>query len=180
MAPKEHTPRVALSVMMFFVVLTFISALAGCDSAEQPAGPAEPLTTVDPPDEDSQDLRHVAEFDDFTFHLSATRADFLHDSLAQRYEVDAGPDHAMLNLVIRKKRSGGQAETVVSEVSAEYENLIGQVKTVEMRSVEADGYVSYIGTLDASEQRTFNLTIEAQPEGADEPFQMDFELELAW
>lgn len=180
MAPKEYTPSIAPTAMLPILVLVLLAALVGCDGADQPAGPAETLTPVDPPDTDGQALKHVAEFDDFTFHLSATRADFLHDSLAQRYEVEADPDHAMLSLVIRKTTSGGQAETVMADVSAEYENLIGQLVTVEMRLIEADGYVSYIGTLDASEQSTYNLAIEAQPEGADEPFQMDFELDLAW
>ena len=59
-----------------------------------------------------------------------------------------------------------------------YENLVGHEIEIDLRQVEANGDVSYIGTLDTSGQLVFRFVMEAQPEGADEPLQTEFEVQL--
>jgi hypothetical protein len=80
--------------------------------------------------------------------------------------------------VVLENRPDPEVVPVSAEVSAQYESLIGHVEVIDMRAVEADGFVSYIGTLDASGQRFFRFVIEAQPAGTDQPLRMNFEVQL--
>lgn len=149
-----------------------IALLAGCDKAEQSVDSPETQASVDQP------LGHVAEFDGFTLRASLSPTERLPEAMAQQYGIEADPDRALLNVVIMEQRPDGQPVPVSAEVSAHYESLVGHETVIDMRAVEADGLVSYIGTLDASAQRVFRFVIEAQPEGNDQPLQTDFEVQL--
>jgi len=177
MLPKEKIQRVAIPIILSMMVVTMVT---GCDGAEPVAEVAVTHAPVGESDEAHQPLSKVMEIDGFTLQANVTRTDFLHDAMAEQYDIDPDPDYVMLKLVILENRSDNRPEPVSAEVGAEYKNTIGQIETIAMRSVEADGYISYIGTLDAGSQRTFNLSIEAQPAGTDEPLHMDFEVELDW
>lgn len=169
-----------------------IALLAGCDQSEptvdateSQAGMDQPQAQVDQPQasmDQSQaadrPLEHVAEFDAYTLRANITPTERLPEAMAQEYGIDADPSLLLLNVVIMEKRSDGLADPVSGEVSVSYENLVGDESTVDMRAAEADGLVSYIGTLDASGQLVFRFVIEAQPEGADEPLETDFEVQL--
>ncbi|KGK42102.1 hypothetical protein LH51_09700 [Nitrincola sp. A-D6] len=176
-----------------------IAVLAGCDQGEQTpnnppveqpvAPPAEPPVepsatepTVEPPVEPSaekpQPLGQTMEIDGFMLRANVSRTDDLPDAMAQQYGISADPDLSLLNLVILENQSDQQDATVSAEVSAQYESLTGQLADIEMRTVEADGYVSYIGTLDTSSEHIFKILIKAQPANTDQVLEMEFEVQL--
>ena len=123
-------------------------------------------------------IEPVKEFDDFTLRANISPTEFLPETMARAYAITAAPNLVLLNLVVLEKRSDGQAVPVSAALSAHYENLVGQVKVIDMRVVEANGNVSYIGTLDASAERVFRLVIEAQPAGTNQPLQVNFDVQL--
>ncbi len=166
---------VALRVVLFIAT---IGVLGGCQRAEQTAGPAGSQPQVDQSAGDERPLEQVMEFDGFTLRANVTRTEFLPDAMARQYGIQADPDSVLLNVVIMENRPDRQPAPMSAEVTAKYENRIGQVQVIDMRAAEANGFVSYIGTLDASAQRVFRLVIEAQPAGVDEPLLMDFEVQL--
>ena len=168
---------VALPVRLSIPLMAVIAVLAGCERAEQ-TRPTESQAQVDHPVGDERPLGQVAEFDGFTLRANVTRTELLPDAMAQKYGIEAEPDLVLLNLVILENRPDRQPVPVSAELSVHHESLIGHEEVIEMRAVEADGYVSYIGTLDASSQRVFQLVIEAQPAGTDQPLEMDFEVQL--
>jgi hypothetical protein len=166
---------IALPVTLSIVM---IAALVGCERAEQTTDSAVTQAPVAQPAAQEQPLGHVIEFDGFTLRANVSRTDFLSDDMARQYGIDAAPDRHLLNLVILENRPDRQPEAVSAEVSAQYESMIGQVEAIDMRVVEADGHVSYIGTLDASDQRIFKLVIEARPAGTDQLLRTNFEVRL--
>jgi hypothetical protein len=169
---------VARPVRLSIPLMAVIAVLAGCERAGQTDRPTESQAQVDQPAGDERPLGQVAEFDGFTLRANVSRTELLPDAMARKYGIEAEPDLFLLNLVILESRPDRQPVPVSAELSVHHESLIGHEEVIEMRAVEADGYVSYIGTLDASSQRVFQLVIEAQPAGTDQPLQMDFEVQL--
>ncbi|MCP1675421.1 hypothetical protein J2T57_002571 [Natronocella acetinitrilica] len=161
--------NVALSVVM-------LVGLAGCDGTEQVDNSAETQESVEQSAGDQQPLGHVVEFDDFTVQANVVRAHVLPEAMTQRYGIEPESDLVLLNLVVLDNRQDQAA--VPADLTVKHENLSGHGETIDMRAVEADGHVSYFGTVDASGQRNFEFIIEAQPEGADEPLHMTFNVQL--
>lgn len=184
--PDNKSKSVVPPALLSFVLLAAFSTLPGCQrteetnskSGEQSAVAADSQSAIAQPDGADLPLGDVAEFDGFTLRANLSPTEFLSDAMAQRYGIEAGPDLALLNLVVMQKRADQQPAAVSAEVSAQFETLIGHVEVIDMRKAEADGHVSYIGTLDTSSQRVFRFTIEAQPAEADEPLRMNFEVQL--
>ncbi len=175
---KPGFQSVVLPIVPAIALMAVIAVLAGCERAEQTADSARDQPQVDQPVGDEQPLGQVTEFDGFTLRANVIRAEFLPDAMARKYGIEVEPDLVLLNLVILEKRPDRQPVPVSAKVNAHYESLIGHVELIDMRAVEADSHVSYIGTLDASDQRVFRLVIEAQPAGTDQPLQMNFEVQL--
>jgi hypothetical protein len=168
------------SVTLFIATIAVMAVLAGCDRAEQIDDPADsqPQSPAGQPADGQRPLEHVVEFDGYTLRANVSPTDVLPGDMAREYGIEPEPDLVLLNLVILKNQPDRQPTPVSGEVSAQHESLIGHVETIDMRAVETDGHVSYIGTLDASGQRLFQLVIEAQPAGIDQPLQMNFEVQL--
>lgn len=165
----------ALTVMLSIALM---AVLTGCDGGEPSAATVENQAQVVQPSGTEQPLQQVTEFDGFTLRANVSRTEFLPDAMAREHGIKAEPDLALLNVVVLATPPDGQSVPVAAELSAQYENLVGQITVIEMRPVKANGNVSYIGTLDASAARVFRLVIEAQPAGAAQPLQMNFEVRL--
>ena len=158
--------------------MLLILLMAGCEGADQAGDAVGSQAPVDQSAVDAQPLGQVAEFDDYTLRANVPRTEVLPDAMARKYDIQPAANLALLNLVVLDKRSGQQPAAVEAEVAVRYEGLVGHAEVVDMRAIEEDGYVSYLGTLDASSQRVFRLTIEAQPRGTNEQLQMSFEVQL--
>lgn len=169
--PRHKIPGLVLSIAL-------IAALTGCDQSEQAVGSPGNQASVTQSDNDQQSSGHVAEFDGYTLRANAIRSDVLPDAMARQYEIEADADLVLLNLVILETRADQQPVPVRAQVSARHEGLTGHGRAIDMRPVEADGMISYIGTIEAGGQRHFQLVVEAQPDGTDEPLKMDFEVQL--
>ncbi|MGP9800602.1 DUF4426 domain-containing protein [Rheinheimera sp. NSM] len=174
-----HNTMVWRSIL-FIVVLHLTVALTACGKVEQSVDSAKEPPNTGEPVGPEQPLGHIVEFDNFTLRANVSRATVLSDTMAQKYGITVHPDLAVLNLVILDNTSDRSQATVEAVVSARHENLLGHSKEIDMQSIETDGYISYIGTLDASSQRVFQLIISAQPQGSEQPLQMNFEVRLNW
>jgi len=154
--------------------------LVGCDQTgepEQNVGSTDNSTSLDLQGQE-RPLGHVEEFDGYSLQGSLTPTDRLPDVMTQEHNIEPGPERLLFNALVYEKRSDGELEPVAADVNVVYENLAGHEIEVDMRQVEANGDVSYIGTLDASGQLVFRFIVEAQPEGSDETLQTEFEVQL--
>lgn len=167
----------AKRVTLPIIILAMIAMLPGC---ERPGQAVEGNTSIGEPAGPDKPLGQVMEIDGFTLRANVSRADVLSDDMARQYGIDASPDLALLNLVIQDNKMDRQSATVEAAVSVEHQNLLGQTKAVDMRPIKADGYISYIGTLDVSTQRIFKFTIKAQPAGTEQMLEMNLEVKLDW
>lgn len=175
----NHT-TCALRIMLSIVMFAIIAVLAGCERTEQTAITDGELEPVGQPAKEQKPLGQVMEFEGFTLRANVIRADFLSETMIEQYGIEPQPNLALLNLVILDNQSEQQPATVRAEVTAQQQNLLDHINVIEMRLVEADGYVSYIGTLEAGAQRIFQLTIKAQPADTDQLLEMNFEVRLDW
>lgn len=123
-------------------------------------------------------LEQVVESDGYTLRANVGRTDALPDAMARQYGIERDPDLVLLNVVVLEDRPDGQSAPVSAEISAQVESLSGHVESIDMQEAESNGHVSYIGTLDASTQREFQLHIEAQPSGTDQSLHMEFDVKL--
>ena len=154
--------------------------LAGCDQTEEPeqsADSAENTTNLDLQGHE-RPLGHVEEFGDYSLQASITPTDRLPDVMIEEHNIEPGPERLLFNAIIYDKRADGGLEPAAADVSVVYENLPGHEIEIDLRQVEANGDVSYIGTLDTSGQLVFRFVMQAQPEGSDEPMQTEFEVQL--
>tara|TARA_R110000850_G_scaffold45272_5_gene114497 strand:- start:1 stop:543 length:543 start_codon:yes stop_codon:yes gene_type:complete len=154
--------------------------LAGCDQTEEPEQSTDVAENT--PNLDLQGherpLGHVEEFEGYSLQASITPTDRLPDVMIEEHNIEPGPERLLFNAIIYDKRSDGGLEPVAADVSVMYENLPGHEIEIDLRQVEANGDVSYIGTVDTSGQLVFRFVMEAQPEGADEPLQTEFAVQL--
>jgi hypothetical protein len=172
---RNKVPGFALPGIL---AMALMAMLAGCERGEQTTRSAERQAQDNQPAADELPLGQVEEFDGFTLRANVSPTESLPEAMARQYGIESGPNLALLNLVILEARPDQQPVPVPAELNVQYESLIGHAQVIDMREAEADGYVSYIGTLDASTQRIFRIAIEAQPAGADEPLRMHFEVQL--
>ena len=191
---RNKTRGVALTI----AVVAMLAVLVGCERDEPTTDSRDSQASVDQPatdrsardepdrddsarserDADQQPMEHVSEFDGFTLRANVSRTDVLPDAMARRYDIEPDSDLVLLNVVILEDQGDQQSAPVSADVSAYFETLSGHAEAIDMRAAEADSHVSYIGTLDASDQRTFKIHIEARPADADQPLHMNFEVEL--
>lgn len=169
---------VLLRLTLLIIMSTGVFMLGGCQQAPAPADSAGQQTKVDQPAEVEHPLGHVAEFGNFTLRANISRANDLPDTMARRYGIEPADDLFLLNLVVLQNQPGQQPTTVSAEISVQHETLVGHVQTIDMRAIEADSHVSYIGTLDGSAERIFKIVIKAHPAGAEQALNMDFEVRL--
>lgn len=174
---QKSESRSALLTIMLTMVVTAL--LAGCDGSEQAVDSNETPANVSQSAGNEQPLGEVAEFDEFTIRANVSPTEFLPDAMAQQYGIEADSSLYLLTVVVLENQPEQLPMPVSVELSAYYESLTGQITDIDMRAIEANDRVSYVGTLDASAQRVFQFVIEAQPEGSEQPLQMNFNLELS-
>ncbi len=195
------------SITLTIALLLVLAVLAGCERDEEtvdtaetqpPASqPAEEQPPADQPAEERRPeqpareqrraaqpadehgpLEHVIESDGYTLRANIGRTENLPETMARQYGIERDSDLVLLNVVVLDNRSEDQPVPVSADISAQIESLSGHVETIDLQETESDGHVSYIGTLDASSERSFQIHIEAQPEGAVEPLHMQFDVNL--
>ncbi|MBT8087619.1 MAG: DUF4426 domain-containing protein [Gammaproteobacteria bacterium] len=136
-------------------ILMFASALALASAC---GGPDE---SADIPDAQPA----VASFEDIgdhVVHFSAQTTDELPREVAQAYQIQRSPDRAMLNVsVIRKSDSA----SVKATVSVKTRNLTQQLKNIDMREVNEQGAIYYIGETKVANRETLIFELAVKPDG---------------
>ncbi len=137
------------------ISMMFLSLLAACggagDSADVPeARPAESSS---------------ADIGDHVVHFSAQTTDQLPREVARAYQIQRSPERAMLNVSIIRKSDNA---SVTGNVAVKTRNLTQQLKNVEMRKIEEQDAVYYIGETKVANRETLIFEITVRPEGADQ------------
>ncbi|MGB5580386.1 MAG: DUF4426 domain-containing protein [Woeseia sp.] len=109
--------------------------------------------------------------DGFTVHFSALSTDQLPPEVARQYNIVRSKNRAMLNVSI-VTQEGGVSTT--GAVSVKTVNLTGQLKNVNMRKIEEQEAIYYIGEIPVANSETLVFDITVVPEGMQSPIEVRF------
>ena len=145
-----------MSISKTLISLLFLALIAACggpgDSADVPeAQPAEATS---------------ADIGNHVVHFSAQTTDQLPREVARAYQIQRSPERAMLNVSIIRK---SDKAPVSADVSVKTRNLTQQLKNVEMRRINEQDAIYYIGETKVANRETLIFEITVKPEGEKKP-----------
>ena len=142
-------------------VLTLLLLLSGC------GGPGENATVpqAQPAEESSISVGG------YTVHFSAQNTDSLPPEVARQYNIVRSKNRAMLNVTIIDDEIKGAA---TGKVTVKTVNLTGQLKNVQMRKIQEQEAIYYIGEVPIANAETLVFDITVVPEGEPEPIELRF------
>jgi hypothetical protein len=117
---------------------------------------------------------HVVEGGAYTLRANAVHSDELPSSTASQHGIERAADRGVLNVVVLERRDGRQ-RPVRAQVHAARFNLLGQEEPIEMRAVEANGRVSYLGSFGFGPLRNMLFRVTATPAGSSDALTVEFE-----
>ena len=138
-----------------------MTVLAACGGPEP-----EATTTQAQPD-------HASSMDigDHVVHFSAQRTDQLPPEIASLYNIVRSENRAMLNVSVIEEAT---RKPVPARVDVKTVNLTGQLKTINMRRIDEEEAIYYVGETPVANRETLIFDISVQPEGVEEPTQLRF------
>lgn len=118
------------------------------------------------------------DFGPYTLRSSTTASDNIAPETARKHGIEPDPRRAVLNVTVLVDGAPGAERTVPAEVQATARTLSGKPRPIEMREVDAGGYVSYIGSYEFVPREVLEFEITARPEGSDQVLSMRYEERL--
>ncbi|MBT8092081.1 MAG: DUF4426 domain-containing protein [Gammaproteobacteria bacterium] len=109
---------------------------------------------------------------DHVVHFSAQTTDQLPREVAQAYQIQRSPDRAMLNVSVIRKSDGAP---VKATVFVKTRNLTQQLKNVEMREINEQSAVYYIGETKIANRETLIFELTIKPDGIDRSSNIRFQ-----
>ena len=152
----------------FLTAAAFAIFVVGC--SDEPtiqttsSGPA-----AEPPNASMKD------FGDYVLHFNAISTDQLQPEVARAYNITRSKNRAMLNVSIIKKIPGTIGQSVAGSVSANANNLTGQLKNLTLRQVQEGDAIYYIGDVAVANGETLVFNIDATPINETSRFSVRFQ-----
>lgn len=148
--------RISMPVAAFAAWL-----LGGCGGP----GPDATVPTAEPAEASSINIGgHVV-------HFSAQLTEQLPPEIAQTYNIVRSKNRAMLNVSVISEKTGA---SVPATVRVKTVNLTGQLKNVNMRRIQEQEAIYYIGETQISNRETLVFDISVIPEGETEVAELRF------
>lgn len=149
---KSNRVMAALSICML---------LAGC------GGPGEDATV---PRAEPAEASSIS-IDGHAVHFNALLTDQLPTEIAQLYNIVRSKNRAMLNVSVIEEVTGA---SVPADVRVKTTNLTGQLKSVNMRRINEEEAIYYIGETPVANRETLIFDITVTPEGLARPAEVRF------
>ena len=150
-----------MKLISTMVALAFLPLFAGC------GGPGESATVprAEPAEATSIDIG------DYQVHFNAQLTSQLPPEIARTYNIVRSNNRAMLNVSVidEETRSSVPATVTVKTV-----NDTGQLKTANMRRIDEQEAIYYIGETSIANRETLIFDISVTPEGATTPSEVRF------
>ena len=145
-----------MTTRRILISFSLLALVAGC------GGPGE---SADVPEAQPAEATS-ADIGDYVVHFSAQTTDQLPREVAQAYMIQRSKNRAMLNVsIIRESDSAA----VAADVTVKTRNLTQQLKTVEMRKIDEQEAIYYIGETSVANRETLIFEITVKPEGQEQP-----------
>ncbi|HET6631008.1 MAG TPA: DUF4426 domain-containing protein [Woeseiaceae bacterium] len=141
--------------------VSVLSLLAACGGP----GPDATVPQAEPAGASSMDIgEHIV-------HYSAQVTAQLPVEIARLYDIVRSKDRAMLSVSVLAEATG---TSVPATVSVKTVNLTGQLKTVNMRRIDEEEAIYYIGETPVANRETLIFDISVKPEGVEQPTEIRF------
>ena len=141
-----------MTISRILISFSVLALFAGC------GGPGE---SADVPEAQPAEATS-ADIGDYVVHFSAQTTDQLPREVAQAYMIQRSKNRAMLNVSIIRESDNA---AVAADVSVKTRNLTQQLKTVEMRQIDEQEAIYYIGETSVANRETLIFEITVKPEG---------------
>lgn len=143
------------------IAIAFLPFLAACD------GPNETATVprAEPAEATSIDIG------DYQVHFNAQLTGQLPPEIARTYNIVRSNNRAMLNVSVIDEESGS---SVPANVTVKTVNLTGQLKTVNMRRIDEQDAIYYIGETPVANRETLIFDISVMTEETSTPSEVRF------
>lgn len=105
---------------------------------------------------------HTSKEGPYTLRASTVSSETIPESTAKAHGIERDPRRGILNVLIQRK-NGAIEKTLHGDVHAVARDLTGQKREVPMKEVDANGYVSYMGTYDFVRGEVIDFLIDAKP-----------------
>lgn len=128
-------------------------------------GPDATVPTAEPAEASSIDIG------DHVVHFSAQLTEQIPPEIAQTYSIVRSKNRAMLNVSVISEETGA---SVTAAVSVKTVNLTGQLKNVNMRKIQEQEAIYYIGETQISNRETLVFDIKVTPDGETESAELRF------
>lgn len=149
---------IATRLIFALSVLTLLAACGG-------AGESATVPQAQPAEASSVSVGN------HTIHFSALSTDQLPPEVARQYNIVRSKNRAMLNVSVIRQSDG---EPVTADVNVKTVNLTGQLKNVNIRKIEEQEAIYYIGETPVANSETLVFDIMVTPEGDSEPIEVRF------
>lgn len=106
-----------------------------------------------------------------TVHFNALLTSQLPLEVARLYNIVRSKNRAMLTVTVVEK---GSSVSVPSDVTVKTVNLTGQLKTVNMRRIDEEEAIYYVGEIPVANQETLIFDISVMPAGESQPSELRF------
>ncbi len=110
-----------------------------------------------------------ADIGDHVVHFSAQSTDQLPPDVARAYNIVRSKNRAMLNVSVLNEADN---RSVAADIAVKTVNLTGQLKNVQMRRIDEQDAIYYIGEVAVANRET--LIFSMTPEGLDTPSEVRF------
>lgn len=140
------------------IVLSALFALTGCQETPETRS-AENVPTA----QAAQSVQ--SKVGDYIIHHTAINTDQLSAETASQYGISRSKSQVLLNVVVMKAGDPGSNTATSGKVSANANNLTGQLKNISMREIREGDAIYYIGQTAVSDGEHLTFKIEVLPEG---------------
>ncbi|MDX1625867.1 MAG: DUF4426 domain-containing protein [Wenzhouxiangellaceae bacterium] len=111
-------------------------------------------------------------FGPYEVHYSTLNTNLLSPEIARAYGIRRAGTQAMLNVTVIHSETG---EAMHARVDATATNLTGQRRDIELRELEDDDAIYYIGTFRVHDEEILNFQVDVVPEGHEQgPLEIRF------
>lgn len=108
---------------------------------------------------------------DHAVHFNALITAQLPPDVARLYNIVRSNNRAMLTVSVVDQETRA---SVPADVTVKTANLTGQLKTVNMRRIEEEEAIYYVGETSVANQETLIFDLTVLPEGEDKPSEVRF------
>lgn len=112
---------------------------------------------------------------EFEVHYNAITTDQLTPMVASHYGISRSSSQAMLNVTVLKKSSAEDlGRSMSAEITVTARNLTGQMQSIDMRRIEEQDAIYYIGLKRVRNLETLHYLITVNAEGMDRPVSIKY------